>query len=100
MPKNRPAGAKYEVRKFDNLYQSLISYMRNLNTHRAYRPLRAIRAAMRDKGRQPDGMSLAEGLEKYSSRKTAYVRDIQQMIRQNRLKKLSSAYLKDLGNVP
>lgn len=100
VPKNRPEGARYEVRKFDNLYQSVDSYMNNLNTHRAYRPLRSIREKIRDKGRAPDGLSLARGLEKYSSRRTAYVEDIQQMIRQNNLKKLSSVYLKDLKNVP
>lgn len=100
VPENRPEGAEYEVRKFDTLYQSLTSYMRNLNTHRAYRPLRNIRAEMRDNGRDPDGASLARGLEKYSTRRTAYVEEIQQMIRQNNLTRLSSVYLKELKNVP
>jgi len=93
VPRDRPEGAKYEVRKFDTLYQSLNSYMRNLNTHRAYRPLRSIRAGMRENGRTPSGVALARGLEKYSSRSEAYVNDIQQMIRQNDLTKLSRVYL-------
>lgn len=100
VPKDRPEGAKYEVRKFDTLYQSLNSYIRNLNTHQAYRPLRSIRAKMRENDRTPDGVALARGLEKYSSRSGAYVNDIQQMIRQNNLTKLSRVYLDGMDSAP
>ncbi|MFO7982373.1 MAG: glucosaminidase domain-containing protein [Desulfuromonadales bacterium] len=98
VPKDRPEGAEYEVRTFDTLYQSLNSYIRNLNTHPAYRPLRSIRAQMRENGQAPNGVALARGLEKYSSRSDAYVNEIQQMIRQNDLINLSRVYLDGMNS--
>ncbi len=85
VPTNRPAGATYEVRAFASLSDSIRSYMDNLNTHPAYRLLRLKRAAMRRAGRSLDATEMAHGLMLYSSRRNAYVADIQQMIRHNRL---------------
>lgn len=85
VPANRPAGATYEVRIFASLSDSIRSYMNNLNTHPAYRLLRLKRAAMRRAGQSPDATEMAHGLVLYSSRRDAYVADIQQMIRHNRL---------------
>lgn len=94
VPTNRPEGATYEVRKFDNLYASLQSYMRNLNSHRAYKPLRDLRARMRHRGHRIDGMTLAAGLTRYSSRGQAYVEDLRRLMRQNKLTRFSDVELR------
>ncbi len=94
VPIDRPDGATYEVRRFDSVYESLQSYMRNLNTNTAYLPLREVRARLRAEGLPLTGLELAPGLENYSIRREAYVRDIDRMIRQNRLSLLAEAALK------
>lgn len=85
IPKQRRSGETYEVRAFRSLLESVESYMRNLNTHPAYASLRARRAADRDIGRQLSGHALAEGLDRYAETGEQYVREIQTLIRVNRL---------------
>lgn len=95
VPKERPAGEIYEVRQFATLYDSVQSYMKNLNTHRAYRTFREQRFHLRAAGLPLHGLTLARGLEHYSSRKKAYVEDIRAIIRRNHLSRLASATLRD-----
>lgn len=83
VPKNRTEGASHEVARFDTVAESVRSYLHNLNTLWAYKPLRDIRREQRSMGVEPDGESLAAGLVRYSSRGEAYIREIQQLIRTN-----------------
>lgn len=94
VPKERRRGARHEVRLFKDLEGSLRAYMLNLNTHRAYAGLRRTRAALRAAGRQPDGPTLAQGIKAYSERGSAYVRDIERMIKENRFTLFSDAKLR------
>lgn len=94
VPRERPAGATYEVRRFDNLYDSVLSYMRNINTHRAYRTFRQKRAALRRAGQPLRGAELAEGLKLYSTRGLDYIRDLRDIIRGNRLASLAATSLR------
>ena len=82
------------MRKFSSIYQSIRSYMNNLNRNGAYRKLREIRAILRDLNQPVTGMSLAQGLAKYSQRGNAYIIEIQAMIRQNKLMRVNSASLR------
>lgn len=100
VPKERPEGEIYEVRRFGNLNESVKSYMKNLNTHRAYRTFRERRAHLRSAGLPLQGMSLARGLENYSTRKEAYVEDIRAIIRRNHLSVLASATLRSSLSSP
>lgn len=100
IPQRRPAGESYEVRRFETLFDSVKSYMKNLNTHRAYADLRMQRANLRAAGLPVRGMDLARGLERYSTRGESYVEDIRAIIRRNNLALLSSAFLrKDFSTV-
>lgn len=94
VPADRPEGANYEVRRFKTVYDSVRSYLRNLNTHYAYQELRKLRAEARAAKRPLDGDKLAEGLDRYSTRGEEYVRDLQKLIRQNRLNRFASANLR------
>lgn len=94
IPAGRPAGATYEVRKFSSIYQSIRSYMNNLNRNGAYRKLREIRAILRDSNQPVTGMSLAQGLANYSQRGNEYIIEIQAMIRQNKLMRVNNASLR------
>ena len=84
VPKGRPQGETYEVRKFDHPIDSIRSYFNNLNTGHAYKDLRVIRQELRNEGVQPSATELAEGLTKYSIRREEYVVEIQNMIRVNK----------------
>jgi Bax protein len=94
VPTNRPEGATYEVQKFATVYDSVRSYLHNLNTHKAYTKLRQIRLESRAAGDNLDGLKLAEGLTLYSTRGEEYVKELQAMIRSNQLSRFSSAKLR------
>jgi Bax protein len=94
VPRDRPSGATYEVRKFPTVYDSVRSYLRNINTHRAYHDLRLMRARMRTENLPLLGVELAKGLTAYSTRREEYVREIAAMIRHNDLSEFSTATLR------
>lgn len=87
VPSGRSASAKHEVRKFKSPANSVDAYLRNLNTHRAYKKLRNIRAQLHNSGQPITGIALAEGLIKYSERGEEYVKELQAMMRNNKLEK-------------
>lgn len=94
VPKNRSAKQRHEVQRFASLYDSVRSYMNNLNAHRAYRSLRTIRAKKRSQKQTLQGIDLAAGLRLYSSRRDAYVAEIRSIIRSNRLSRLATVSLR------
>ena len=85
VPKRRPAKATYEVEAFPDVGASVRSYMHNLNSHPAYRPLRDLRAQARAQGREPAGAALADGLVNYAAIGQQYVEHIRGVIRRNGL---------------
>ena len=94
VPTGRPVGETYEVQKFSTVYDSVRSYLHNLNTHPAYKQLRRLRSESRQAGKNPEGIKLAEGLLRYSTRGEDYVKELQAMIKTNRLNRFSSAKLR------
>jgi len=93
VPKGRPEGEIYEVRRFDSLYASIRSYLRNLNTHRAYRSMRSVRQRLRDNNLPLTGYTLAGEMQFYSTRREAYVREIRAIISTNHLEKVNNVAL-------
>lgn len=85
VPLKRGAGEVHEVAKFSDPLASVESYIHNLNSHPKYALLRKLRQEAIDKGETPSGSELAEGLSGYSERGEAYVRELRNMIRYNRL---------------
>jgi len=85
IPRRRPEGATHEIRKFETINASIKSYMRNINRNTAYKTLRTLRYQMKINNEPISSLKLANGLEKYSIRRKAYVKDIQTIIRVNNL---------------
>ena len=83
VPRRRPEGATYEVRAFNDASESVRAYIRNLNSHPAYKQLRIQRYRMRLAGGEPTGHHMAKGLGQYSEIGMAYVKTVRQMIRGN-----------------
>lgn len=96
VPANRDEGRTYAIKSFDTLQDSVLSYMRNLNSHRAYRHFRAARAAMRREGQTFSGPVLAEHLAAYSQKGKRYVRNLQAIMEHNNLAVLDGAVLESL----
>jgi Bax protein len=94
VPAGRPPGKTYEVRKFSSLYESIRSYMNNLNSNSAYRLLRNIRHELRKAEKPLAGKDLAKGLLRYSQRGEEYIKEIQMMIRQNKLARFNDTFLR------
>lgn len=78
----------YEVRKFSTASLSVRSYMKNLNTHRAYRKLRKTRANIRTQYGRITGAALLGGLRHYSAMGDAYTVSLRRIIKHNGLEKL------------
>lgn len=95
VPAERQEGMTHKIRAFDTPLDAVIAYIKNLNTHRAYRELRSIRATLREQGAGMNGLTLAEGLEAYSEKGRDYIRDIRRIIHANELRPLDAAKLRD-----
>ena len=96
IPEDREEDASHKIKSFATLSQSVSAYMRNLNTHRAYRELRQERAHLRRAGEPLDGRALAGTLTRYSERGSKYIGNIQSIIDANGLRALDDARLIDV----
>jgi len=85
VPDQRDEGKTHEVAVFDSPEASVASYIHNLNSHAAYKPLREIRAMLRTTNNPIPGKMLAAGLGKYSERGEAYIEELRALITYNQL---------------
>ena len=85
VPLRRNPGSKHEVAKFDSVSDAIRSYLRNINTHRAYSDLREHRSSLLSQDNLVSGHLLVENLLEYSELREVYVHEIQAVIRINKL---------------
>ena len=85
----------YKIAAYETPLQSVIAYMHNLNTHQAYKGLRARRAELRNAGSKVTGWELANTLTKYSERGQEYVDSLHSLMKVNKLQPTDDAYLGD-----
>lgn len=85
VPLRRSADSKHEVAKFDSVAAAVDAYLHNLNTHRAYKDLRALRAELSTAESSASGHQLAQTLLYYSELRQVYVDEVQAVIRINQL---------------
>jgi len=98
VPSARLDGKTHRIKAFDSLYDSVASYVNNLNTHKAYSEFRTMRATMRARGRNLDGTRLATALHRYSERGADYVSDLHAIMFGNDLMLLDAARLSQVGD--
>jgi len=92
VPNDRGIRDIHEVAVFNSPSDSVASYLRNLNSHKAYKTLRKIRMNLRAAVQPVTGDELANGLEKYSQRGQDYIKEIRSIIRHNNLQKYDYNY--------
>ena len=90
VPKQRDSDKKFLVRKFNSLSDATRSYLKNLNTHRAYIDFRNQRRNLRMSGDILSGSELATFLTNYSERKNDYIKDLKNLINTNDFMKFDS----------
>ncbi len=81
------------VAAFDDPYDSIVAYMLNVNSNRAYDSLRRARAEMRRKGEPLDGYALAGHMSSYAEIGDEHVKLIRGMIRHDNLTRADTAKL-------
>jgi Bax protein len=84
------------VKRYENLLDSVRSYILNLNSHPAYADMRQIRHEMRQRNETLCSEKLMTGLHRYSELKNTYIRKIVAIIRRYDLKRFDSAQLQTL----
>ena len=93
VPQERPDGQTYKIRSFERPIDAVHSYLRNLNTHRAYRVFRAKRAALRGPDGSQDALKLIDTLEGYAEDSETYLKLLRRVILVNNLLRLDQAQL-------
>jgi Bax protein len=93
VPLNRKPGETHLFAAFDALIDGTQSYVRNLNTHRAYAKFRQLRAEQRARGERLDGSRLLDGLLRYSELGQDYIDYVRGVIRANDLDQMDHARL-------
>tara|TARA_B100000029_G_scaffold442568_1_gene461066 strand:+ start:319 stop:1269 length:951 start_codon:yes stop_codon:yes gene_type:complete len=89
-PINRDKDKNFYIRKFSNLSESTRSYLKNLNTNRAYEEFREERKKLRMSGENLSGLTLSGFLTRYSERKKDYVNDLKKIIESNNFMKFDN----------
>ena len=95
VPERRDDGRTHEVKIFGGLKQSVVTYMKNLNTHWGYEEFRAERVVLRQQRTYLDGFALAGTLHIYSERGVDYIETIRDIIRINALDEFDRSRLGD-----
>ena len=85
VPDQREEGKTHEIAVFGSPEAAVASYIHNLNSHTAYKPLRDIRAMLRTTSSPVPGEILAAGLDKYSERGEVYIEELRALINFNHL---------------
>lgn len=92
----RSAADGTAFRSFDSLTDAVRAYVRNLNTHAAYKEFRTARAWYRHadgEGRTLEGLRLVDSLKLYSERGASYLNDLRGLIRVNKLQQFDKSRL-------
>ncbi len=84
---------EWDYRQFGNLSDAVAAYAHNLNTHRAYREFREMRARMRRQSGEIDSWDLVTTLHRYSERGDGYVQTLRSIMRDNQLEAFDVARL-------
>lgn len=93
LPKKRENGKTHKIRRFDTIHQSVMAFAINLNRHRAYRHFRQMRATQRRQNGTLQPLKLMTTLTAYSERGRAYVKDVKQILKSNRMTRFDMAQL-------
>ena len=85
------------VRSFENLFDSVKSYMSNLNNHKAYSGMRSKRQRSCIEKELIEGYELAEWMGSYAETREEYIKILRKIISSNNLDQIDQAINKNLN---
>ncbi len=85
VPAARAGGLKHEIAVFKSPQHAVAAYIRNINSHKAFKSVRDIRYQLAKNKKPITGTALAEGLIKYSEEGEHYINKVKKMIAFNNL---------------
>ncbi len=97
IPEGRDENAKHKLRIFNNLDESIVRYMLNLNRHRSYKAFRTLRAHKRSIKKIFTGIEAASTMTNYSQMREKYNKLIVKVIKANGLMGYEIRSPKDLA---
>ena len=92
-PKNKDPDQSHKILQFQILKASVRAYKNNLNTHKAYKEFREVRAKLRQSGTTITGLALIKYLKRYASIGEKYTEIIEGIMVQNSLTDFDKANL-------
>ena len=92
-PTNKDPDKTHKVLQFKILKASVRAYKNNLNTHRAYKEFREVRAQLRQDDKQIVGLDLTKYLKNYAAIGEKYVSILENIIERNSLTDFDKANL-------
>ena len=84
LPTNRAKGSEHLVKSFDTLSESVVSYMNNINSHKAYDSFREIRSELRNNNQPLNSLILVHELSPYAELPN-YTQVLELIIEKNKL---------------
>lgn len=91
--RSEAGGREFALIGFNDLSHTVSAYMRNLNTHWAYKDFRAVRAQQRQFNQPFDSYAMIATMDRYSELGEVYIRKVSTVIRSNRLTAFDGARL-------
>ena len=85
IPKNRDENAKHRIKIFATLQDAIKAYLRNINTHWAYKDLRKKRESLHKSKMVINGLDLYDQYINYSQIREEYIKRLKKMILHNNL---------------
>ena len=92
-PANKDPNKTHKILQFQILKASVRAYKNNLNTHRAYKEFREVRAQLRQDDKQIVGLDLTKYLKNYAAIGEKYVSILENIIERNSLTDFDKANL-------
>ena len=92
-PANKDPNKTHKILQFKILKASVRAYKNNLNTHRAYKEFREVRAQLRQDDKQVVGLDLTKYLKNYAAIGEKYVSILENIIENNSLTDFDKANL-------
>ncbi len=98
VPEDRDLDANYKIKSFNNLSDSVASYMKNLNTNHHYSEFRLNRSNMRNNNLPLNGITLSKYLYNYSI-EDDYSDKIKNIIKTNRFEDFEDLEIEKKNNI-
>ena len=98
LPADRKKGLGHLIKSFDNLSESVVSYMNNINSHKAYDSFREMRSELRNNNQDLNSLILVHELSPYAELPN-YTQVLELIIEKNELYNFDNIQLINMDSI-